>query len=432
MFTYSRFLSCFSICLISTTVGLAEEVVDAPPILIDDVVSEELTLERLQQLAITHNPTLSQARAETWKAKGQYTQAGLYPNPTLGYTGGEIGNEGKAGQQGFFVSQEFVTGGKLSWAKQVYGMKQKAASSEMAAQHYRVENNVRREYYKIIVAQRLLKLAKEIEKITNIGVESTKARAEQLESSKVILLQAQIENQRALILKRNAEVENKAAWKRLKAVIGWPELKEQELTDVLTENIPDLTWESTLARLLERSPEVQRATYQAASARARFELAKVQPIPNITVQAGAQYDYNTKDQIASLQIGLPIPIFNKNQGNIATAQYEWIRASKEVKRLQLAIARDLASEYQIYSASRSQMNLYQLKLLPASEESLKLSQLAFDAGEHNYIQLLTAQRTFVDTNIELVKTLASLWDSIVTIDGLMLKDGLQSPKSSLE
>jgi len=246
------------------------------------------------------------------------------------------------------------------------------------------------------------------------------------------LLQAQIENQRALILKRNAEAENEAAWKRLKAVIGWSELEEQDLTDVLTENIPDLGWDATLARLLELSPEVQRVTYQAASARAGYELAKVQPIPNITVQAGTQYDYSTKDQIASLQIGLPIPFFNKNQGNITTAQYEWIRASKEVKRLQLALARGLAAEYQIYSASRSQMNLYQLKLLPASEESLKLSQLAFEAGELNYLQLLTAQRTFADTNIELVKTLGSLWDSIVTIDGLMLEDGLQSPKNSLE
>ncbi|MEZ6045900.1 MAG: TolC family protein [Planctomycetaceae bacterium] len=102
-----------------------------------------LSLERLQQLALEHNPTLSQAKAETWKSHGQYVQAGLKPNPSIYYTGDEIGNDETAGLHGAYVQQEFVTGGKLYLASQIYAMRQRGANWEQTAQIYRIENNVR-------------------------------------------------------------------------------------------------------------------------------------------------------------------------------------------------------------------------------------------------------------------------------------------------
>lgn len=46
-------------------------------------------------------------------------QAGLYPNPTVGYSGNQINDgPGTAGQQGGYGSQEFVVGGKLALARE--------------------------------------------------------------------------------------------------------------------------------------------------------------------------------------------------------------------------------------------------------------------------------------------------------------------------
>ncbi len=72
-----------------------------------------MTLAELEEMALGCNPTLAQAAARVEAARGRCVQVGLYPNPVAGYMGSEIGNEGRAGQQGGFVSQEIVTAGKL-------------------------------------------------------------------------------------------------------------------------------------------------------------------------------------------------------------------------------------------------------------------------------------------------------------------------------
>ncbi|MCA9040524.1 MAG: TolC family protein [Planctomycetaceae bacterium] len=392
--------------------------------------STGITLEQLQQLAMQHNPTLAQARAETWKAHGQYVQEGLKPNPGIYYTSSEIGNEGSAGQHGAYFSQEFVTGGKLYLSSQIYAMRQRGASWERMAQIYRVENNVRSEYYKIIVARKLVCQALQIERIAEDILNGINERVAKGFSSNIDKYQATIELQNARMLRLNAEAEYQAAWNRMRAVIGWDGLPMQSLADVELVT-PELEWEETRDRLLSMSPQIQEAQFRVSSAMAKYNRAVAEPIPNVTVQAGALYDYGTEDAIAQVQIGMPIPINNKNQGNIRTAHAEWIRACREVERLKLQLARDLAEEFKQYNASQARLKLYDSDLIPAATKTLELSEQLVKGGEFNYLQLLTAQRTFTQTNIDRIKTEGTLWQSQIAIDGLLLTDGLQAPKESV-
>jgi outer membrane protein, heavy metal efflux system len=81
-----------------------------------------LTLVELEQMALGNNPTLAQAAAEIRAATGRKLQSGLYPNPTVGYQGEQIrgGSQG-GGEQGFFVSQDIVLGGKFGLNRRVFG-----------------------------------------------------------------------------------------------------------------------------------------------------------------------------------------------------------------------------------------------------------------------------------------------------------------------
>ena len=62
-----------------------------------------LSLIDLEQIAVRSNPTLRQAQARVNAARGRWVQGGLRPNPVIGFSGSEIGNEGAAGQHGMFV-----------------------------------------------------------------------------------------------------------------------------------------------------------------------------------------------------------------------------------------------------------------------------------------------------------------------------------------
>ena len=101
------------------------------------------TLEQLQQSAIEHNPTVKQAQAEIRAAEGRKRQAGLYPNPTVGYLGEQIsGGSQRGGEQGGFIQQDIVLGGKLGAARRVSEQERRQAEAEREEQLLRVQNAV--------------------------------------------------------------------------------------------------------------------------------------------------------------------------------------------------------------------------------------------------------------------------------------------------
>ena len=78
-----------------------------------------LTLDTLETLARENNPTFVQAQAQIEGERAKALQAGLYPNPRIGYMGEQIGVEGTAGEfQGGFIQQEIVTAGKLRLSRE--------------------------------------------------------------------------------------------------------------------------------------------------------------------------------------------------------------------------------------------------------------------------------------------------------------------------
>src|SRR6202049_1745882 len=92
-------------------------------------VSEQkkITLDELQQMALQKNPTFGQSAANIQAAQGRKKQSGLYPNPTIGYQGEQIrGGSFHGGEQGVFVQQDIVLGGKLGLNRKIFdqGLKQ--------------------------------------------------------------------------------------------------------------------------------------------------------------------------------------------------------------------------------------------------------------------------------------------------------------------
>ena len=74
-----------------------------------------LALADLQRLALSNNPTIRQAAADVVSAQGAALQAGVYPNPTIGYQGDTMGTTGGAGYQGFMFDQKIMTAPYARW-----------------------------------------------------------------------------------------------------------------------------------------------------------------------------------------------------------------------------------------------------------------------------------------------------------------------------
>lgn len=382
-------------------------------------------LPELEAMALANNPTLVQAAARIDVRRGQWLQVGLYPNPTVGYMATEVGNDGRAGQQGVYFGQEFVTAGKLGLNRQAAAWQVRQAQQQSMAQQQRVINDVRTSFYDVLVAERLLDATNELVRIGDESVRTTEGLLKQLEVSRVELLQARIEADSARLQWQRAVNRHVAAWRQLTAVIGMPQLPCAPLAGDVEHGLPQFEWCESLARLLAASPELAAAQAEVGRANWVLRRAVVEPKPNVNVQAGTQYDDASQYQVQYVQAGIAVPLFDRNQGNIRKAEIAAARA--DVARLELNLQSRLATAFERYTNARQQVELYRQQMLPNAKTSLDLVALGFKVGEFNYLTLLTSQRTFAQTNLAYLEALRELRQSAVAIDGLLLSDSLATP-----
>lgn len=152
-----------------------------------------------------------------------------------------------------------------------------------------------------------------------------------------------------------------------------------------------------------------------ASARAEVERAKMQirreqvePIPDVQTQFSVQYDAATEYTVTNAQIGVALPVHNRNQGNISAAVAKMRRASANVNRLELSLRDRLTETYRRYSIARNQVEQYRKSILPKAEKNLELATVAYDAGEYDFLRVLTARQTMFETRVQFVSSLTDL------------------------
>jgi outer membrane protein, heavy metal efflux system len=404
-----------------------EEPASSAPPTTTTAINEWLTLNSLEQIALSNNPTLVERRARVDAASGRWLQVGLKPNPQIGYTAPEIGNEGTAGQQGAYLQQEFVTAHKLDLNRSAAAWDVRRAERELAEQQLRVLTDVRQGFYATLVAQERVKVAEELLGIAQAAVQKADALI-QVQEPQTVLLQAEIEAELASVLVENSRVQLTAQWRQLAAVLGQPKLPQQRLTGELTTEFPEYLWEQTFERIRTSSPELAAAAAEVERSRWTLQRACVEPTPNVTVQAGAAYDYATRDSIALLQVSLPIPIHDRNQGAIAEARANIVAAERSVQRVELSLQERLASVLQQYEQARQQATRYEDIILPKAKRNLDLNQTTFEAGETAYLAVLTAQRSYSQARLAWLNALERLWSATVTVEGLLLNDSLKTER----
>jgi len=384
------------------------------------------SLAELETLAIQNNPTLVQADARIQAARGQWVQDGLYPNPKLIYKGDEIGNNGKAGFQGAGVSQEFITAKKrqLSQFSDAHIVQQ--AEQEYAAQEFRVRNDVRLAFYEVLLAQRAGELMAELQRTTEASAKAARELHKAQETSRIDVLQSSVEVDMAGIQIARAHNSYQAAWRKLTAVVGMPDLAPTSLAGDIREGLQPFAWEESLTRLLGGSPQLAAARSRQQAAAWAVQRAYAERHPNVEVEVSALHDNATSYDVASVNVGLPLPVFNRNQGNIQSAEGELRAAQAEIERIALELRQRLASVFERYANAREQVDRYEQKILPNAKESLALVAKGYQAGETSILALLLAQRTYLQAQSAHLEALRELRASSVLLDGMLLFDSLSS------
>ncbi|HLJ17381.1 MAG TPA: TolC family protein [Bryobacteraceae bacterium] len=403
-------------------------------VLFGTLQAQTLTLDDLENMALRNNPSLGEASARVRMAAGYFQQAGLYPNPTAGYEGEQIrGGEQRGGEQGFFVTQSIVLGGKLGAAKRVAGWEQAEAETSSAAQRLRVRNNVRVLFYQTLAAQRLVDVRRDLAKLARDAAATSHQLGNIGQADRPDLLQAEVEAEQAELNVATAVQLQQAVWRTLAVTVGHPDLPPARLAGTL-ENYPDLDLQQSLAAALRDSPVVKLARQDLERTEASVVQARKTPVPDLLIRGGLEQNFEPRgpgQRPIGLQgiaeIGVQLPLFNRNQGNIEAARASVDRAKFELSRTQLELRRQLTMLFRDYAIARATAERYKTEMLPRAQKAYDLYRNNYQAMAAAYPQVLLAQRTLFQLQADYVQALERVWESALSIQGFGLMDGLAEP-----
>ena len=414
------------------------ENVPAPGLLKDVAGHPAMALGDFEVLADANNPTLKQANALVRRSQEQARQAGLYPNPTAGYQGEQIrGGSYGGGEQGGFVQQTIVLGGKLGLRRDIYEQQSKSDHIGVAEQTSRVHNDVQQAFYDALTAQAEVKLRQQLLGIALDAVETVHQLANVGQADAPDILQTEVESEQTKVNYEAAQREYLAAFHTLASRAGKAELPVSPLQGDL-EQIPDLNVEQIVNRIVTDSPTVKRAEQQAAVAQARLKDAKRESVPDLHLRAGEQYN---GEQVSTNPVkpvgaqsfataGIDIPLWNRNQGNIEAAKAELERAEEDITRERLRLRQQAEPMAQMYLSARFEAERYETQLIPRATRAYQLYLEKYQNMAQAYPQVLVSQRTLFQLQISYLKALHDVWQSATSLENNTLGGGLDAPMSS--
>jgi len=399
----------------------SEEPIAPPQPLANQAGLDAFTLDELQGMALQRHPMLAEARAKVDAARGNWVQVGLYPNPEIAYVGEEIGDNGKAGLQGGFIRQKFITADKLQLDRQVVTQQIFVAEQQLAADRQRVLNDVRVAFYNALIAQRRVEIARQLLRIGNDNVEATRQAVEAMVTSRIDLLEVEVDAEAAKVEYEMAQSQLQAAWRKLAAAVAVSELPPSRLEGEALDALPQFDWETQLARLQTQSPEIAAAANRIEEARWALRRAEAERFANFEIGAGVLKNNGSGNTVATVEISMPLKIYDRNQGGISEAAANYRGATQALQKLELDLQGRLANVFRQYATSRVQALRYANEVLPRADESRQLVQQAFRQGEIDFLQLLTSERTYQRANLVYLDALEKAWRASIEIEGLLLR-----------
>ena len=410
----------------------------APELLKDVAARTPMALADFETLADANNPTLKQAYAFVRRSQEQARQAGLYPNPSVGYQGEQIrGGSYGGGEQGGFVQQTVVLGGKLGLRRNVYEQQKKSDQIGVEEQTYRVHGDVQQAFYDALTAQATVQLRQRLLGLALDAVETVHQLANVGQADAPDILQTEVETEQAKVDYATAQRQYLQAFRTLAALAGKGDLPVSPLQGDL-EKAPDLNAEQMVDSIVADSPTVKRSQQEAAIAQARLNDAKRESVPDLQLRAGEQYNgervsVNPNKATGAQSFasaGVNIPLWNRNQGNVEAAKAEIERANQDVLREQLSLRQQAAPLVQTYDSAKFEAERYKTQLIPRAARAYELYLNKYQNMAQAYPQVLVSQRTLFQLQISYLMALHDVWRSAIALQNYTLRGGLQSPMSS--
>jgi cobalt-zinc-cadmium efflux system outer membrane protein len=406
----------------SELLGPADPAAHAPPGELERTVlsAPELSLAGAGALALANRPDLAVAEAEIDVAAAARIRALLYPNPeaSLAVEHGEA-ESSQVPQIWLEVAQPIVVSDRRQLGADEADAEAEAATWELFARRVEVLSAVRETWHEVAAAQRRITLAQEnvtfAQELQRVA--EVRLQAEQVPELEVLRARSEVE--RARLVVEVAEAHLAAARARLAGAMG---ISDGVLPPcpALAPEPPDLPDAGQLeAKALAESFAVRAAQARVRAAELAGERAEAEGIPDLTVSAGYGQSIVPLAALWTVGLGVPLPLFDRNQGGVAEAHALRARAEAEVSAAEAEVRAELREALAVYAGAVANLRAIRDTVAPLAEEAYRRTEIGYAEGRMDYLSLLDARRARMEASAAELEALLEAWLAVVRIESLV-------------
>ncbi len=369
----------------------------------------DLTLDQAIALALQANPAIAVVMREREVESAQALQAATRPNPTLSAQVEDLRSQYR--NSTILISQQLETAGKRDTRMAAADVNLAIADVDILVVQAETSAKVYAAFYQVLAAQQAFKLANELLQISTQSKETTAKRVlagkvSPVEETKAKVAEASIKielataNQQLVSAKErlshlwgNAHVGNALDNSAYTAIGELDKLSEAApLNDLIVQ--------------LQIAPRLQQAMLSIKQKQALGDIEKAKQTPDVTLSLGAKRNEELGGITqAVIGVSIPIPVFDKNQGNLQSAFARKLQAEDEKVALENQLRTDLMEAYGRRQLQIDTANTYRNDILQGAQSAYEAARKGFEFGKFSFLEVLDAQRTLFQAKTQFIQTL---------------------------
>ena len=378
--------------------------------------AEPLSLAKAIELALEGNPEVAAAKRQWEATEGQVLQGRSRPNPELAYSLEDT--RSKTRTQSWQLNLPVELGGKRAARTKAAEKTREQAQAQLAELQATVRANVAAAYFDVLTAQERLVLARDSAALAKSSTDTVSKRVAAGKVSPVEESKARVAEAGVRVELAQAASEQRNALSRLFALLGRIDAPYTVL-EGKAENLPSVPSLVDLQPLIASSPGVVLARIEVDRRKALTALEQSKRVPDVTVSVGMQRSNETQRNVLLFGVSVPLPVFDRNQGNLLEALKLEDKARDELQAATVRLHSEVAQARERLSTITAEVQSLQQDVLPGAKSAYDAATIGFENGKFNFLEVLDAQRTYFTAKSQYLKALGEAHLAAADIDRLL-------------
>lgn len=363
-----------------------------------------LTLTDAFARAEAASPLLAVSQRETAVAIGQVMQAERLPNPELDVSVEDHRSATRTSTVS--ISMPIELGGKRAARVRSASLERDLAEQSLLDTRAQLRAAVIARFFDVAIAQERLRLAQSMQTIAERGAGMSRARVEAGRAAPLENSRAGVELANARIETQQASADLLAAQRSLAALwgdsAGVPSRVEADLSE-----LPSLPGLEVLQTRLESSARLRSGLLQVELRQSQLDEASRARVPDMRVSVGVAKDREAGRNIPQVGVSIPLPFFDRNQGNLYSATQRVYQATDALRDLQTQLRVELSLAFSNAESADLAAREYRNVVLPGAQAAYDGARKGFEAGRLTLLDVLDAQRTLSQANASYLSQVAT-------------------------